>query len=536
MTASSNRSMVLNTRERLVSTDHNRLQQFLGTDLAEIARFALMTTTGEETNSNGIGTPSSTTGTPLRAIIVNGFLVTPEVAGTNLTISAGVAWAVFPDVVPSTDDSAAKLVIDDGLLAGTLAFSANAGPGVRVDIVEMQPVLVTTETESRDIYNPATGLFAPVSVPKVKQLQAAFRLRVGVQGAGYPGNALGWVPLCVVVTPAGAADWDACDFFDVRPLASDLSRPGFRSNNFLSDLDQQLMSAGKIDASTDARVRGRATGVYNGFRAGGNDAHRGGFNLSTGALADAEPTFIADITVAIKVWYLYAAFPEGLPRWCRYSPASSGSRRPGGFRGIPTASVIPPSNAAGFVTAITPPAYTGLIATTGGVCVFAGGADSTATPKVIAASSDGAWIHTQGGTIFAPTATTATTTEYDFTDILGIYPVNAKAVRIFLALNFAATGASAGLEFLSLNVRVASDVTAPGWSAVDAVRIDSRNVPIYNAAANTFSASWVFECPLWSRYPDTLAANVRKIQILHASITGIAAPTSTGFAILGWKI
>ena len=160
--ASGQKRMVINTREKIISTDINRLQAFIGTQDAEELRWMLLAPADE----GGAATVSGSATTPPNAMVLNGLWARPEVGTVNLFITPGVIAMVDPDAPPSADDSPCKIIVDDGvLLGGALVLTPGAG-STRIDIVECSRTTQVLETDNRDIYNPSTGLFTPASVTK----------------------------------------------------------------------------------------------------------------------------------------------------------------------------------------------------------------------------------------------------------------------------------------------------------------------------------------------------------------------------------
>lgn len=356
-----NRRIVLNTNERVYSTDHNRHQAVGARDRAELQRFlhnALPLSF--DLNGSGILLNGITTSvdTPLLADIYEGLCVLPQPGTVSLFITPGVIGMCDPDGQagssdpnpPSADDSAYKVVSDAGIQAlGSLVVAANAGPGGRIDIVEVQRRETVIETGPRDIFDPAIGSFGSVVVPKVSEGQLTYRVRQGVAGDGFPGTVQGWLPLAVILVPAGSVSTDTCTFWDVRPYVKDRSRPGrmFLSNSPGATRSQlygdQYSTAGKT------KVGGRVLiEEYAGLA-----EYQVGGRLARGVPGTDE--FFVDIRHADHqdqtfapgddFWYLWLCFPYGLPRWVRYNATPIGGiRRPWGSHGIPVVSSVAPLN------------------------------------------------------------------------------------------------------------------------------------------------------------------------------------------------
>lgn len=363
--ASGQKRVVLNTRERLVSNDFNRLQDFVAASRAELMRSLFNDVVGNFYSRPGINRRRSTnpTNEPLPADVYSGLEVIVDDA-SNLYIEPGAMMA-FIDPPASSDDSPYVIALDtDGMSTpGILTFLANAGPGVRIDVVECQPSAVVLETDSRDIYNETTGLFTGSTVDKVRVSEIVYRIRRGSAGAGPPGYDPDWLPLAVCIVQQGAADFTEVDFYDVRPLVTERS-PVPTENKFVTAANEIASilddSEGRCEDSTDFNLYGNFRGSFGGYLMGG-DIRRNtastlaNFGVATGpdggdapflALASAENQKPALTVGSYQVFHIAAAFPSlepsnpyySLPRWVRYSQtALAGTparRRPVGPRGI----------------------------------------------------------------------------------------------------------------------------------------------------------------------------------------------------------
>jgi hypothetical protein len=388
--ASGSKRLQINPSERAVSVDINRLQQF--EDAANSADWQALSDTNmgsDDDIADGFYSPNLTQGTPLAGEVHNGLLVSPQIGAAQLAVlvSSGVAYVFDPDAPPNTDDSQYKRIVDPGVsIVGALLMTANASGSIRIDVIECARATLVLETDNRDVFDPVTGLFTAQVVNKVVADQLTYRVRVGTPGAGWPGFAAGWLPLCVASVPNGAAGNDVITFWDVRPLvAARIFAPHNRSLDFprCSDIElvcDEVANAPNAVLTGFANVTGRdvSTGVISPYRLGGRvrrgtpgtDAAFGidGVNLSDAANQSASFT-------AAAVNYVYLLAPFGLP-WARYTDAASGLRRPRAPRGILTVSATPPDSGgfAGPSAPIALPVSTGLgaPASTGfGCCIGA---------------------------------------------------------------------------------------------------------------------------------------------------------------------
>lgn len=322
----------VNTRERAVSTDVNRLQQFASSDFEEMLRLMLDGQATEEA-AMGDATLGTNVGTPLRATVINGLLVRPELATTNVIVDPGVVGMVSPLGTDNADDSPFKVVRDAGIPNGvpTLQLTANLSAGTRFDVVECAFTQAAVEFDSRDIFNPVSGLFLPGSVAKVVLDSLTYRIRSGAIGGGFPGTVNGWLPLMVAKVPAGALNWDACTMWDVRPLASERRRQPFAGSTASPSMGTRQWAFWN-NPSSDMQLQGWIEAVGpQGYVLGGDLAQRSPYLSLLGAEVT-EPGFAI---IDGQPWYLYLCEPFGLPRWARYTDAANGARRPATPRGIP---------------------------------------------------------------------------------------------------------------------------------------------------------------------------------------------------------
>ena len=422
--------MVINTQERAISPDINRLQSFAARVPAEFFRYLMDVSGNDDLDAGAIITEYSTLGTPLRAEIANGLLVKPQIGSLDLLIDPGVLYAIAPD--GDADSSVYKFIKSAGIAApALLAMTPNPAGSARIDVIEcsINPSVVT-ETDNRDIFNPSTGLFTPTSVTKVSEDQLTFRVRAGVAGTGYPAAVAGWLPLAVASLPAGTVSNDTITFWDVRPVLSDRALPG----NLSLDYPPPLETNGWLDsvAGPVSTLTGHTTCVDDSGRRLGGRLRRGspGVDADTVVLTDtanADPTIVVAVQ---KLVYLYLLTPFGLPRWARYTDFGSGVRKPRSPRGIPLVSRVPP-NEMGLPSApVTFPAVFGFGAatTTSGYCfgstLMLAGAGYSST-----SFSDRTVFNTKSPNFDFVTGVLIAGLDYKFTLTPGLhFPTNAKQI------------------------------------------------------------------------------------------------------------
>jgi hypothetical protein len=347
--------VVINSQERAVSTDINRLQAFRARDVAEAFRHLLGINQGtDDQDAGALYNPQTATTTPLTAEVFAGLLVQPQLASLNLLVTQGVAHCIVPTA--TTDNSIFYFVEDPGVsVLGSLVMAPNAGGSARIDVVECQPADQVIESDSRNFFNPVTGLFSPITVTKATAARMTYRVRQGTVGGGWPGAASGWLPLCVASVPAGATSCDQITFWDVRPLTTDRVTIGNAS------LAHPRRVRGLLRAQSATTVSGIFEAVFKGRRVGGRLARGtpgtdtvGTLNLND--VANQDPGVASS---ALNVGTLCLAFPFSLPRWARYTDATSGARVPRSPRGIPVLTTTGFGNYGLPSTSITLPASLG---------------------------------------------------------------------------------------------------------------------------------------------------------------------------------
>lgn len=337
------RRMRINTQERAISGDINRLQSFAAKGFNEAMRHMLLIQTSDD-DLNLYAEPSTVT-SPLTAEILRGLCVRPAIGSLNLLVDSGTIFVIDPTSI-GADDSICVPVESGGVtIPGALAMTGNASGSVRIDVIEcrLNPVPITA-TDNRDIFDPTTGLFTAATVTKEIEQQLEFRVRAGTPGSGFPGAASGWLPLAVAYVPNGATDNDAITFWDVRPMAEDRAVAPFNVDRF----SERVSFDGLLDRSSSTvwTLSGLFRGTYKGRRVGGL-IRRG----SPGTDADSVNLYetenkegaIAEPLSTTANYYIYLMFPFSLPRWARYTDASSGSRRPRNPKGIPILSAVAPN-------------------------------------------------------------------------------------------------------------------------------------------------------------------------------------------------
>lgn len=530
-----------NDLERVVHSDHNLAETFARYEAAEAWRF-FVDALGDDEDALGSGySLPSTLASPLRAEVLNGLMVKPQLGTLDLLVDPGVLFALTVDGV--SNESPYKLVRDPGITAlATLVLSANAAATTRVDIIECSVDPTTLDTiELRDVYNTGTGVFTPTNVTKTRTARLLYRVREGTAGAGWPGLATGWLPLAVASLPAGAGTNNAVTFWDVRPLIGDRSRGAVALSRQLAGYEQMQLTLDDITLGGRIRAMGSLDVTQRGRRMGGQ-MRRGspGTDNIWVDLLDAANQENGFAMPADGFVYLYLCAPKELPRWARYTDAPA-ARLPRAPRGLPLVSTTPPLNTGEPSAKLQLPAGYGLGA---GLSV-----DTDRATCVAAALSQGGtlrggvldgrvlWLRRgvtglNGVQVSAGAATVASAT---FTLTEGThYPANAKAVYVSLRATFA-IAANALLKVQDGEV----DVCWPGTATPICQVHGGRHTWINNAvgAANVEIATPTIRVPLIGMYPE-LTASAAKDLIWQYNIGG-GIPVLVGTpvcAIYGWEL
>ena len=536
-----NQNMVINTRERAVSNDINRLQAFDAKQLAEVLR-RMVNLRGDQLGGGywDDGSYVDTTGndgaaieTPLRADVFDGLVVIPVNGSLNLLVSPGVIGVDDPDgqagssdpTAPSPDDSRYKLIVDPGIqVAGSLVLAAGAG-STRIDLVEVRRQTVVLETDSRDQFDPSTGTFTPVSVTKVKAGRLLYRVTQGTPGAGIPALSQGWLPICVVSVPSVATTTDGMTFWDVRPLVKDRINAPHESRRivqFASDGRQWVYANDHTDVSK-CTLTGVAMSAIGMYRCGGFLP----LNASSIDVRAAANQAAGYTPGANKPWFLYAVFPAGLPRWVRYVPAPASPRVPTGMLGVICVSEQGPSSEFGIGDTLAPPVATGLVSTGPRALLCAG--------PIAAGPAERGFVMRDGYTHLdpnsaisgpAPFSTAGTTDKYALSPNAH-FPSGATAVFVKIFVSFSGgTPGAIDLFHCTLNV-IAND----GSRLANAIDLELPFTYSGTGGASVNFTAWV---PV-PAFPDS---NGEPDEVLRFQIEWSTITTRSGQAcnVLGWKM
>lgn len=376
--------IVFSSRERAIGNDFTRLQDMIAQARAvHIARSA-----GDVYDASLPGhTSQIITGgqTPMIADVFGGLFVRVD-DPSSLFVDPGVVGIVRPDTVPGIDDDPYKVIYEPGLqTAGALTFLSNSSGSTRIDLVVAAISEQVLETDSRDVFDPSSGLFTPESVNKVAAKRLSYSIFRGTPGNGMP-TITSVLPLLVASVPDGATSWADVTFWDVRPLWQERSTwfsAGITRYSNRTPYDFNFHQIGTI-------ATGEAWTTYNGYLAGGKlKKSTPTATMGTGDVDfDFDDAENASNSLDIRgpldggtdqgAMPLFALFPNNLPRWARYSEGAAPGlsiRAPYGPRGILTAGRNTTTDKAkidakGIASGVAIPASTGLVGTSSGIMVY----------------------------------------------------------------------------------------------------------------------------------------------------------------------
>lgn len=372
--SSGNKEVLIAVNERAQPEDITALQKYAAQRSGEIARWltaaklqgSFFSNPGMHSAYESIADPTVPTDEVAHQVL-SGLMVRP---GTTFC-------AVDPGGAAFYQPARAGLTADDtpwifGFSPGLndpaqLTFLANAGPGIRWDIIECQVAGdAVLSQDSRQVFNPGTQTFAASLVNKVQSSAFNFRIRRGVQGGGIPDIDPNWCPLAAVHVRTDATSFADSDLFDIRPLTTDrcefsMRHPAAAPSSAVGTraVLYEAEMIGELSAGVNGqRLRGYYRSQFGGYWSGGQIRRNGpapslatfgstsatgasfnGFNFEDATVRSGGFGLVADTVIA-----LVAVFPRGYPRWVRYSesalPADSttrlriGGRYPQGPRGL----------------------------------------------------------------------------------------------------------------------------------------------------------------------------------------------------------
>lgn len=534
-----NKRVVFNTRERVISSDQNRHQAFAAYERAELLRRESACRTGSAVNElspleggsyvDTIASDAAAISTPSVADVYEGLVVLPQSSTLNLLVSPGLCGFIDPDGQtgssdpnpPSADDSRYKVVNDPGInVAGALTIAAGGG-STRIDLVEVRRQTVVLETDSRDIFDPSTGVFVPVSVTKVSAGRLIYRVTTGTPGAGIPARSQGWMPIAVASVPSSATSVDDITFWDVRPLVKDRVNAPFESRHVTSLLEQSWCYANDHTDPSKTTLSGVAVSQIGMYRAGGIFPFAPNIDVRAAANQAAGYT-----PVVGRPWYLYAVFPAGLPRWVRYVDAPL-ARTPFGPLGVIVVNSAGPASQFANVDTCNPPPATGLI-TVGPAVLLAAGVVGAGPIERGFVSTNGLTLCNPNVSIAGPAVVAASTTD-TYTLLPGVhFPANARSVVVSISSGFTGAGASS-FDQLHTNVNVYDSTgaarVANAWNA---------NLPVVYSGSGTANVGFRCEIPIIPF--GSLNAEIDDRLVFVVEWSSVTARTGQSVTVVGWRL
>ncbi len=537
---SGNKRIEITDLERAEETDILQAESFLARDSHEMVRHHVsQDLRGAWANNPGLVAPFVAVPAPTDFIVAqdcfSGLMVRPDSA-TSLAIDPGEMGAFFPTYPNTTGDDSQYVAISSvGLPTpnAIITFLANAGPGVRWDIIECQPTEVLVSSAVRGVFTPPAGPFTPTNLPKVRGGELTFRIRRGVAGSGIPSIDPDWMPLAAVHVRTDSTSFLNCDVYDIRPLVAErcpfgirhpISPPG-TNLCYRSELYECELSAFSIGGVNGMVSAGYFRGHFGGYWSGGviqknlpasNAANFGDTSVTGGSYAffnweDPLNRDAAFVAAANATWHLKCVFPRGYPRWVRYSQnalvagASNrlrvSGRLPQGPRGILVASKFQGLRNGIYTPGTMPAAFGDAAAIEWGHAVSAGifdGIVASALYPAIGGSFDKKYSFVTEGNLAILSPVTlvgslpsASTWRLDGTLDTTIIPVWCRAVLVEFSFTWV-TGAGGGeIDFTNTKAALAA-------SAANGVQIpfSSSRMIVPAGEVNWFATHslWV---PLW---------------------------------------
>lgn len=294
-------NVVINTLERASSSDLNTLQtlqhrllsEFMGTAFAEV------TADPHITPWNGGDIPrSACAGLKVYSDGANG-----------ITVQGGMLmqYSLTYPAVPALYETPYRLGINDD--PTNLALPTPAGGAWY--LIEARVIDVVTLTGVRDIFNPATKVFDPTSVPKIQQREIAFRVTTGT-ATSIPGPTANWVPIGYGFAPSSSpTPFDGTKYCDLRPCfldgQDDRANPASIRDGTMDDF--QLQTSTSVDASAAGyKVTGKVRGQCFNTR----------FRLevlpfTTGLAVETEASWAAPVNTLVHLYLCPLYVGTGLP-------------------------------------------------------------------------------------------------------------------------------------------------------------------------------------------------------------------------------
>lgn len=232
--------VIINPRERPLSSDINLLQSEVDVTLREVLKQAML----RRADIDNLQPDNNRPGTPTTGFFGDGFMVRQNSpAGLSVRVAPGIGFAYAPADVPSAvggisgvDDTSnykPLVLLSEAVISGIPA--GPTAPNYRYDIIEVRTNRAAGNPLSRDVLDPGTGAFVASTVNKnlgytldgsvgvvnaPADSTAAISYKVGVAGlAPSPPTATpGYMIIGSVIVTGGLASITRANLFDVRQV------------------------------------------------------------------------------------------------------------------------------------------------------------------------------------------------------------------------------------------------------------------------------------------------------------------------------
>lgn len=198
-------NVIINVRERPLSTDINNLQSLIARDVLNMMKWMLA--------ENSTPLQPGVQGVTPQSYVLGGLNVLPS--GTDVAIQPGalVQLSAALPPVPGPLDSDYRVAFQQA----TIAQTPPSPVGDTWYLLQAQMIAVTTVTTSRDILDPMTGAFNAQLVPKQSEYQLSYNFKAGSIVQVPPADP-DFIPIAGVFRPAGGGVVTADQILDCRPL------------------------------------------------------------------------------------------------------------------------------------------------------------------------------------------------------------------------------------------------------------------------------------------------------------------------------
>lgn len=267
-------SVILNTREQVLSADVNRLQQLSAREWMDTIRdFGRGDPYRTQGSNNTIGLAFS--GDP-----VNRLQLKPTYApsGINMTATVGAGELHVQTTAPSADDSAYQVL---RWLSTVLTFGAGDATNPRIDLVVVTNGDQSTDLSSRTILvDPVARTTAPATVNKTRNPLATLSVIAGTPAAtpGPPSIPAGTFLLMQVDVPATITIASNAHAAFVPALHS--ASVGDSMHGILEGFSNLILAADADDSSDDFQATFLLDGIYRVIIDGELITFKGGYEAS----------------------------------------------------------------------------------------------------------------------------------------------------------------------------------------------------------------------------------------------------------------